>query len=110
MAYLKEQHELKQYKLLTNQSNYRLSEKGEGDINREGYKLTNIMLENDVHTDSCFYQRVWKYTIPVNYKPGIVTIANIQISETLFDYLETKGILKPFEYSIYHVDRLYKYK
>ena len=32
MAYLKEQHELKQYKLLTNQSNYRLSEKGEGDI------------------------------------------------------------------------------
>ena len=28
---LKEQHELKQYKLLTNQSNYRLSKKGEGD-------------------------------------------------------------------------------
>ena len=28
---LLEQHELKQYKLLTNQSNYRLSEKGEGD-------------------------------------------------------------------------------
>ena len=28
---MKEQHKLKQYKLLTNQSNYRLSEKGEGD-------------------------------------------------------------------------------
>jgi hypothetical protein len=44
----------------------------------------------------------------MDYKPGIVTIANIQISETLFDYLENKGILKPFDYVIYNVDRLYK--
>ncbi len=77
-------------------------------FNGSSIQLTDVMLENDVHTDSYFYQRVWKYTIPVNYKPGIVTIANIQISETLFDYLENKGILKPFEYSIFHVDRLYK--
>lgn len=58
--------------------------------------------------DFYFYQRGWRYDVPMDYKPGIVTIANIKISETLFDYLENKGILKPFEYSIYHVDRLYK--
>ena len=79
-------------------------------LNGAYIQLSDIFKEDDVYTDSYFYQRVWKYTIPVDYKPGIVTIANIQISETLFDYLETKGILKPFEYSIYHVDRLYKYK
>lgn len=33
-----------------------------------------------------------------DYKPGIITFKNIKISETLFDYLENKNILHPFEY------------
>jgi hypothetical protein len=44
VAYLKEQHELKQYKLLTNQSNYRLSEKGEGDKKGKATKPPNKSL------------------------------------------------------------------
>lgn len=77
-------------------------------LNGAYIQLSSIFKEDIAYTDSYFYQRYWEYTIPVDYKPGIVTIANIQISETLFDYLENKGILKPFNYSASHVDRLYK--
>lgn len=33
------------------------------------------------------------YEIPLDYKPGIISINGIKISETAFDYLENKGIL-----------------
>ena len=36
------------------------------------------------------------YTIPCDYKPGIIKIHNIIISETVFDYLENKGLLSAF--------------
>lgn len=35
----------------------------------------------------------YKYTVPLDYKPGIVTIKGIKVSETVFDYLENKGLL-----------------
>ncbi len=77
-------------------------------LNGAYIQLSYIFKEDITDTDSYFYQRSWEYTIPVDYTPGIVTISKIKISETLFDYLENKGILKPFNYSAYHVDRLYK--
>lgn len=77
-------------------------------LNGAYIQLSYIFKEDITDTDSYFYQRNWEYTIPVDYTPGIVTISKIKISETLFDYLENKGILKPFNYSAYHVDRLYK--
>ena len=49
----------------------------------------------------------WEYLIPMDYKPGIVTISNIKISETLFDYLENKNILKPFDWVYYVIEPIY---
>lgn len=37
------------------------------------------------------------YKIPGDYKPGIINIGPIKISETVFDYLEKKNILKQIE-------------
>lgn len=34
------------------------------------------------------------YEIPLDYKPGIINIYGIKLSETVFDYLENKGILE----------------
>ena len=53
-------------------------------------------------------QKHWTYLIPMDYKPGIVTISNIKISETLFDYLENKGILKPFDWKYYVIEPVYE--
>lgn len=47
----------------------------------------------------------WRYEIPMDYKPGIVTIAGFKISETLFDYLERKHILQTFDYIIEEAER-----
>lgn len=38
----------------------------------------------------------YKYTINADYKPGIINIAGVTLSETVFDYLENKGILSVF--------------
>lgn len=41
----------------------------------------------------------WKafwYSIPADYKPGIIKISGITLSETVFDYLEQKGWLIVF--------------
>lgn len=35
-----------------------------------------------------------------DYKPGIIKIANIPISETIFDYLENKGILAVYTWTV----------
>lgn len=50
----------------------------------------------------------WTYLIPMDYKPGIVSIANIKISETLFDYLEQIDILKPFSWKYEVIEPIYK--
>lgn len=36
------------------------------------------------------------YEVPLDYKPGIIEINGIKISETVFDYLENKKILSVF--------------
>lgn len=36
------------------------------------------------------------YEVPLDYKPGIIEINDIKISETVFDYLENKKILSVF--------------
>ncbi len=38
----------------------------------------------------------WSYDTPVDYKPGIININGITISETVFDYLENKGYLSVY--------------
>lgn len=38
----------------------------------------------------------YMYEIPLDYKPGIIEINGIKISETVFDYLENKKILSVF--------------
>lgn len=38
----------------------------------------------------------WEYEAVIDYKPGIVTVGCFRMSETVFDYLENKGILKPY--------------
>lgn len=50
----------------------------------------------------------WLYRIPMDYKPGIITIANVKISETLFDYLENKNILHPFDWKYYVLETIYE--
>lgn len=55
-----------------------------------------------------FNQKHWIYLIPMDYKPGIVSIANIKISETLFDYLEQINILKPFHWQYEVLEPIYK--
>ena len=40
----------------------------------------------------------YSYTINTDYKPGIIKIWNISISETVFDYLENKGILSVYKW------------
>ena len=37
--------------------------------------------------------KAFLYEIPLDYKPGIVNIGGIDLSETVFDYLENKGLL-----------------
>jgi hypothetical protein len=37
--------------------------------------------------------KMFLYEIPLDYKPGIVNIGGIDLSETVFDYLENKGLL-----------------
>lgn len=49
------------------------------------------------------YGVYYRYIIPLDYKPGIINIKNIPISETVFDYLENKKIL-----STYTWDRIQK--
>lgn len=36
------------------------------------------------------------YEIPYDYKPGIINIGGITISETVFDYLENQGVIGTF--------------
>ena len=45
----------------------------------------------------------WIYEAVIDYKPGIVTVGNLRMCETVFDYLENKGILKPYtlQYSVW---------
>ena len=43
---------------------------------------------------------VYVYEIPVDYKPGIIQIRGIAISETVFDYLENRGLLSVFTVSV----------
>lgn len=38
----------------------------------------------------------YMYEVPLDYKPGIIEINGIKISETVFDYLENKKILSVF--------------
>ena len=38
------------------------------------------------------------YHISSDYKVGVVNIAGIKLSETVFDYLENKGILSKYTY------------
>lgn len=40
----------------------------------------------------------FSYHIPSDYKVGVVKIAGIKLSETVFDYLENKGILSKYTY------------
>lgn len=40
----------------------------------------------------------FSYHIPSDYKAGVVKIAGIKFSETVFDYLENKGILSKYTY------------
>ena len=37
------------------------------------------------------------YEIDFDYKPGIIKIAGVEISETVFDYLENRGILSTYK-------------
>ena len=41
------------------------------------------------------------YEIPLDYKPGLISIHRITISETVFDYLENKGLLSVFTISVF---------
>lgn len=47
---------------------------------------------------------VFWYDIYVDYKPGIIKINNITLSETVFDYLENKNIL-----SVYKTEKVQKF-
>ena len=44
------------------------------------------------------------YTIPYDYKPGIINIWEVVISETVFDYLENKGFLGV--YTEYNMEKI----
>jgi len=46
----------------------------------------------------------YSYDIINDYKPGIININGVTISETVFDYLENKGYLYVGEYSLYAQD------
>lgn len=89
------------YNLLTKQSTkVKLSWKN---YNSKASILLNgsvISLKEDEF--GVFYQ----YEICTDYKPGIIKIANIPISETVFDYLENKGILSV--YNLYKIQPLTK--
>ena len=73
MAYLKEQHELKQYKLLTNQSNYRLSEKGEA--YRGEQTENNIRNMRDTPLE-CWYIPTTKNFLFISFLP----ISNVEVT------------------------------
>jgi len=45
--------------------------------------------------------KFFMYTIPSDYKPGIISINGITISETVFDYLEKKGFIGNPTFYIY---------
>ena len=55
-----------------------------------------------------YNRKHWTYLIPVDYKPGIVAIADIKISETLFDYLEQINVLNPFTWRYEVIEPIYK--
>lgn len=38
-------------------------------------------------------RKVFLYEVPLDYKPGMVNICGVKLSETVFDYLENKGLL-----------------
>ena len=38
-------------------------------------------------------KKVFLYEVPLDYKPGMVNICGVKLSETVFDYLENKGLL-----------------
>ncbi len=38
-------------------------------------------------------KKVFLYEVPLDYKPGMINICGIKLSETVFDYLENKGLL-----------------
>lgn len=50
------------------------------------------ILDNHDFAGPCFY-----YTVYADYKPGIIKIKGITLSETVFDYLENKNILSVYE-------------
>ena len=66
----------------------------------------DIRYTNDVETllNGGYLERLsvntWRYYAVCNYAPGVVTIGPFRISETLFDYLERVGIIKPYVWEI----------
>ena len=68
--------------------------------------LNGSTLYEETTTDRSFgddnLEIEWKafwYSIPADYKPGIIKINGITISETVFDYLEKKGWLIVFTHT-----------
>ena len=63
---------------------------------------TTITLIDYISTDfgntEPFIQGVYEINMYYDYKSDIVTVKNVKIAETLFDYLENKNILHPFKY------------
>lgn len=43
----------------------------------------------------------YRYDVPVDYKPGTISICGITLCETVFDYLENKGILEVYNKTEY---------